>query len=185
MRLFFALPLPDAARDAVAEALRPLRRVLPRAPGEIAWERRINLHITLRFLGETAADRLDSIVAAATPWVRRLPPPEIVLIGGGAFPDATRPRVLWLGVGPPGGLAPLAQGLEVALAPLGFAPDEHPYTPHLTVGRVRTGRHDRVAAELLDVGEVARFVPLEVGLFESRPNPDGPKYLPIHTFSAR
>jgi 2'-5' RNA ligase len=174
-RLFFAVPLPEAARDAVAEVLRPLR-VTP--PG-ISWERRANLHLTLKFLGEVPDAQVDAVVAAAAPWVRRLPPPPLVMAGGGAFPDAHRPRVLWIGVGPPGCLTPLAQALAASLVPLGFPVEERPYTAHLTVGRVREGRADRVAAALLELGEVCRFVPESVVLYESASGPDGPRYLPV------
>lgn len=170
MRLFFAISIPDAACDAVAEALRPLRPLGP----NVNWMRRSTFHLTLRFLGDVAPDRVDALVDAVSPWVRRFPPPTITLSGGGAFPNAHQPRVLWLGVH--GGLEPLADAIDRAVLRLGFPPDEKRFVPHLTVGRVREGRADHVAAALLDVREVARFTPTSVTLYESHQGPEGARY---------
>jgi 2'-5' RNA ligase len=170
MRLFFAIALPDAACDAVAEAVRPLR---PLAPG-VTWMRRSTFHLTLRFLGDVDPGRVDALVDAVTPWVRRFPPPTITLSGGGAFPNAHAPKVLWLGVH--GGLDLLADAIDRAVLRLGFPPDEKRFVPHLTVGRVREGRADHVAAALLDVREVATFLPTTVTLYESHLGPEGARY---------
>jgi 2'-5' RNA ligase len=179
MRLFFAIPLSEPARDAVAEVLRPIRSL---AAG-IAWERRANLHLTLRFCGEVDPAQVDPLADAVAPWARRLPPPPLVLAGGGAFPDARRPRVLWIGLRPADVLAPLAQAVGNAVAPLGFPPEERAFTAHLTVGRVREGRADRVAAALLELGEVSRFTAEAVVLYQSLPSPDGPRYVPLRVLA--
>lgn len=176
MRLFFAIPLPDSVRDAVGEAVRPLRRI---ATG-VDWSRRGNLHLTLRFCGDVEPARVEALGDAVAPWVRRLPPPAVRLVGGGAFPDAHRPRFLWIGV--ESALEPLVGAIEGAVRAFGLGPQERGYVPHLTVGRVRDGRADRVAAALLEVGEVASFMPDRVGLFESHLGPDGPRYELIRTF---
>ncbi len=176
MRLFFAIPLPDHALDAVAEALRPIRGSAP----EIGWTRRGHIHLTLKFLGEVDPDRVDAVANAVAPWVRRLPLSPIRLVGGGGFPDARRPKVLW--VGAEAQLGPLVGAMEASLAPLGFPPEERPFVPHVTVGRVRHGRADRVAAALRELGEVATFTPTSVILYESRPSPEGVQYVAVRTF---
>lgn len=170
MRLFFAIPLPPSVNDAVSEALRPLRGL---APG-ISWTRRANLHITLRFLGEVPEAQADALADAAAPWVRRLPPPPVRLSSGGAFPDARHARVLWIGADAM--LGPLVQGIETSLLPFGVAPEPLPFVPHLTVGRVRHGRVDHVVSALRELGEVARFAPEAVVLYESHPSPEGVRY---------
>lgn len=178
MRLFFAIPLPEPAIDAIGEALRPVRRI----PADVGWTRRSNLHLTLRFCGEVDEARVDALADAVEPWVRRFPPPTVRLVGGGAFPDAHRPRVLWIGV--ESALAPLAAAVDRAVRSVGVPPEPLPFTPHLTVGRVRAGRADRVAAALLELGEVATFVPDGVVLYRSHLSPEGARYEPLRRFAA-
>lgn len=181
MRLFFAIPLPEHALDAVAEALAPIRNgpVRTAAPS-IGWTRRNNLHLTLRFLGEVEEARIDPLAEAIAPWVRRLPPPHVRLVGGGAFPDARRPKVLWIGAET--ALGPLVSAMDGALERLGFPVEERPFVPHLTVGRVRDGRADRVVAAMRELREVATFAPTSVVLYESLPSPEGVRYVAVRTF---
>ncbi len=176
MRVFFAIPLPDPVLDAIAEALRPLRGL---APG-VSWTRRSNLHLTLRFCGEVEEATAEALADAAAPWVRRMPPPPVRLVGGGAFPDVRRPRVLWIGV--ESALEPLAGAIERAVRNVGLPPEPRGYVPHLTVGRVREGRADRVATGLLELGEVARFVPEHVVLYRSHLSSEGARYEPLRVF---
>jgi 2'-5' RNA ligase len=171
-RVFFALPLPDDLRDAVSEAVRPARA----HPADVAWTRRSNLHVTLRFLGDVPDERIPELVAAAGPWVRRLAPGPILLAGGGAFPHAHRPRVLWVGVDGGDRLPGLAKAIDASVVSLGFAADNLPWVGHLTVGRVRGGRATKTAAALLEVGEIGQFTPEHVVLYESVQTPEGVKY---------
>jgi 2'-5' RNA ligase len=176
MRLFFALPLPEAALDAVGEALRPLRTL----SSDISWTRRGNMHLTLRFCGEVPADRVDPLADAVAPWVRRLPPPSVRLVGGGAFPDSHRPRVLWIGA--EAALDGLVGAIERAVQSVGLPPEERAFTAHLTVGRVRVGRADRVLPALRELGEVARFTPDRVVLYDSQPSPEGVRYTAVRVY---
>jgi len=177
--LFFALPLPDPAQDAVAEALRPLRSLVP----GVGWVKRGNLHLTLRFLGEVDPARVDPLADAVAPWVRRLYPPPVRLVGGGAFPDARRPKVLWIGA--EAALDPLVGAIESCVVQLGLPPEERPFVPHLTVGRVRDGRADRLVSALRELGELATFTPDHIILYESQPRPEGPRYVPLRILPHR
>jgi 2'-5' RNA ligase len=178
MRLFFAIALPDSARDAVGEALRGIRG----ASEGVSWTRRANLHVTLRFLGEVAEERVDELAAAVGPWVRRLPPPELRLVGGGAIPDNRHPKVLTVGV--EGDLGGLVGAMEGAIQRLGFPAEDRPWLPHLTVGRVRMGRQDRTLSALRELGEIARFRPDGVVLYESRQGEDGYRYVELRALAA-
>lgn len=181
MRLFFAIPLPEPALDAVAEALVSIRNVVnPAAAPVIGWTRRGHLHLTLKFLGEVDEARIEAVGDAVAPWVRRLPPPAVRLVGGGAFPDGRHPKVLWIGA--EAALGPLVSAMEGALSRLGFPVEERAYIPHLTVGRVRGGRADRVVVALRELGEVATFLPDTVVLYESRPSAEGVRYVAVRGF---
>ncbi|MFZ5476479.1 MAG: RNA 2',3'-cyclic phosphodiesterase [Myxococcota bacterium] len=166
MRVFFALALPGPAREAVAAVLAGLRD-----PG-VSWTRPENLHITLRFCGEV--EDVDALAEAVAPAARRHVLSEVRLVGGGAFPDTRRPRVLWIGV--EGALAPLAADLDAAVRAFGLLAERLPFAPHLTVGRVRAGVPRAAAASLAGLGEVARFVPAHVTMYASVLSREGPRY---------
>jgi 2'-5' RNA ligase len=139
VRCFVAIELPEPLREAIAtwfaDAGRGVRGV--------RWTGAQRLHLTLKFLGEVAPDRLAAVGSAVAAAVAGRGPFSLELLGAGAFPSVQRPRVVWVGIG--AGAAGLAASLELALAPLGFAPEGRPFTPHLTVGRLREPPRDRAA----------------------------------------
>lgn len=131
MRLFTAIDIPED----VMEALRSLlQRLKPLA--KLSWSRVENLHITTKFIGEWPEERLDemkrALSAAPAPG-----PIEIAVRGLGWFPNERRPRVFWAGIDGGEPLRSLAQATEQAVAQLGVPVEERPYSPHLTLGRIR------------------------------------------------
>jgi RNA 2',3'-cyclic 3'-phosphodiesterase len=132
-----AVPLGDAARDAV-RALVDAVATDPRVPaaGRLRWAVTDNLHLTIRFLGPTAPDRVPDVAAAAEAAAARLAPFDVRIGGAGAFPSAARPRVVWLGIaaGTPA-LTELAAALGDQMAERGWARDERPFRVHLTLAR--------------------------------------------------
>ena len=92
----------------------------------------------MKFLGNIDAGRVDDITQGMQRACRELAPFKLALSNLGVFPNASRPRVVWAGV--QGDLEPLVRlqtGIETHLARLGFPPENRPFTPHLTLGRVR------------------------------------------------
>jgi 2'-5' RNA ligase len=135
VRLFVAVNLPEEERRAAHAAVAPLRDAgLP-----AKWVPAASLHVTLRFLGEVAEDREAAIAAALDGVVAPARPFDVGLGGVGAFPALARPRVIWLGVEAHPALELLANDVERALRPLGFEPELRPFSPHITLGRVRQG----------------------------------------------
>jgi 2'-5' RNA ligase len=132
-----------------------------------------SLHLTLRFLGPTAEERLPAVRRALETAAAAHAPFRVGIRGGGAFPSLDRPRAIWLGVADPdGGLVDLAAALGRTLAEAGWEPDDRSFTPHLTVARtdgVRSG--PRLAADLVAEarGLDAWFEVERVVLYESRP----------------
>jgi len=121
-------------------------------PGDgVSWVRRDNLHYTLRFLGELDEPGVTRAIEAAQAAVAGLAPFAARLGSPGAFPDARRARVLWLGLSEGAEpLVALAQGLSRALEARGFESAGRPFSPHLTIGRAREGGADW-SARLADV----------------------------------
>ncbi|HYO41724.1 MAG TPA: RNA 2',3'-cyclic phosphodiesterase [Candidatus Limnocylindrales bacterium] len=134
-RLFVAVPLPQqplAACVALIDAVRsgPLGDV-PR------WVHVANLHLTVRFLGETPPDLTPDAAMAVRDALAGARAFDVVLAGAGAFPEARKPRALWLGIEQGAAeLGALADALDPALEPLGWPRDDRPYRPHLTVARL-------------------------------------------------
>jgi 2'-5' RNA ligase len=131
VRVFTALDIPKEVRGALADAL---ARWKPLA--KISWSPIDNLHITTKFIGEWPEARLDELkeALAAVPRTGSI---GIAIRGIGWFPNERRPRVLWAGVDADASLAKLAHATEQAVAKLGVAVEERPYSPHLTLARVR------------------------------------------------
>lgn len=140
MRLFVAINFSETLRQDLWSAIETLRAsALP-----VRWVKPEAMHLTLKFLGEVAADRQDQLADALQHAAGTSRPVTVTVGELGAFPDARRPRVLWAGVSPEPGLELLQHQVEQAFAPLGFPPEGRPFRPHLTLGRVE--REARAAA---------------------------------------
>jgi len=129
MRIFIALDIDEAIRDRIARFLDGVRGFAPDA----RWVRPESLHVTLKFIGETAPEnvgqikeKLKAVEANAI---------EMNIRGSGFFPGAKSPRVFWLGIEAGPSLAELASTVDDRVAALGIAKEDHPFSPHLTLAR--------------------------------------------------
>ncbi len=180
LRLFVALEPPDLVRHRLATLKDDLRRAAGRGSGDVKWVAVDNVHLTLQFLGAVPEERVDPVkaaVAAAAAEARTL---RLELRGAGGFPSARRARVLWAGVsGDVAQLAALVAALGRRLGPLGFAAEERPFSPHITLGRARDPRGAPGLAAALALAAEAPGVPwraTEVVLFQSFLSAKGPRY---------
>ena len=130
-RTFVALGLPPGVRASVAE----LRRALSPAPRGLRWAAADQLHLTLAFLGDLDAEGLAAVRAASRSAAAAHAPFDADLRGLGAFPQARRARVAWLGWGA-GAAAVVALQATLALA-LARPEDRRPFSPHVTLARAR------------------------------------------------
>ena len=130
-RLFIAVPLTEQARGAIVAGLPPL-------PGRLVPPQ--NWHFTLRFLGNTEVRRRDALIATLRDT--RLGRNFMIRFDGlGAFPRAKRARIIWLGVTDGAQqLVSLAEAVEYAVRRSGFAAEERPFKPHLTLTRIEPAR---------------------------------------------
>lgn len=139
-----------------------------------------NLHLTLKFLGDVEEARTEAIAAALAGAAARATAFEMVVRGLGAFPSATRPRVIWAGVSADDGtLLSLARAVEEVLAPAGFPADPRPFAGHVTLGRIRVPRRDAALGQMLAgaEGEVFGAFRVErISLMRSEQSPRGSRY---------
>ncbi|MFN8587923.1 MAG: RNA 2',3'-cyclic phosphodiesterase [Candidatus Eisenbacteria bacterium] len=174
MRLFFAVFPPPEAQVAAARASDALRAT--RGGNSVSWVRRDNLHFTLRFLGEQDDAGFAAAESALRDAARSQAACSLALGGLGAFPNAKRARVLWAGLtSGEAELRKLSKALESALGKHGFAPSDHDFEPHLTLGRVRTPADwsERLAKT---PAPTARFRVDKLLLVQSVLAPGGSKY---------
>jgi 2'-5' RNA ligase len=133
-RVFIALHLSDDARAALGRELRRLGRALP----GVRLSDPASLHLTLAFLGEIDDATLAAVIALTGEVARATPPFHLALGRLGIFGPPEAPRVVWAGVG---GELPrlraLQRRLSEALEPLGFPRDPRPFSPHLTLARIK------------------------------------------------
>lgn len=135
IRSFIAIELPDEVRSALAELQASLQT--DKQPS-VKWVDPYGIHLTLKFLGNIAVAKISDITSAIEAAARDLPSFLLEVKGLGVFPNLMRVRVVWVGVG--GDIAQLTllqQRIESNLVPLGFARESRPFTPHLTLARVR------------------------------------------------
>jgi 2'-5' RNA ligase len=180
LRLFVALEPPDLVRHRLATLKADLQRAAGRDSGDVKWVAVDNVHLTLQFLGAVPEERVDLVKVAVAAAAAEARPLRLELRGAGGFPSARRARVLWAGVsGDVAELAALVAALERRLGPLGFAAEERPFSPHITLGRARDARGAPGLAAALALAAEAPGVPwraTEVILFQSFLSPKGPRY---------
>jgi len=182
MRLFLAVDMPDSIRRSAGDLVRQLN--IPAQ--KVRWVKEENLHITLKFLGETPRERLDAVKEGARAAATGFGPIGVCVEGAGVFPNKIKPRVFWLGIkGDSATLARLAAALNTVMAKLGFEDEDRPFSPHLTIGRVQVdsakGQVIRAAAAYKDTA-FGSFTVDRLFLYESVLGPGGPKYTALGEF---
>lgn len=185
LRLFVALELPQAVRSGLESVSRQLRRLVPDTV--CRWVRPEGIHLTLKFLGETAGARLPALREALDASVSAFGPITLTPGGVGHFGGRHGIRVVWIGLeGEIERAAGLAGQIDRALAELGFSREKRPFRPHLTLGRVRD-RASRVEKERLAAGldsfetpELPSFQAHDVVLMASKLLPGGARYDALH-----
>jgi 2'-5' RNA ligase len=181
MRLFLALDIAPDIRAALTAYVDTLRRL----PG-VRFMPSESYHVTLKFLGEVKdLDRVQRAVANV-----RSPSFPISFHDVGFFPSTRAPRVFWAGIHADDRLPALARGVEDALAQVGFAREERPYHPHLTLARSGSGsprpRHDerpvagfRALVQAIEKNPAPNFGTMtasEFFIYESKLSPSGAQY---------
>jgi len=174
IRSFLALEIPLAQRMLLAEEQERLRRRLPPA----RWVRPEGLHLTVKFLGEVERERLEALAADLGPAVEGSGVVRVAFSGAGFFPNPKRPRVAWVG-GSAEPIGPLVTAVERAASRHGFERERRPWSPHLTLARLREPWRTGDIRGFLEWGQgvvVEPFVCDELVLFASSLEPGGAVY---------
>jgi 2'-5' RNA ligase len=148
----------------------------------ISWTKPENWHVTLFFLGDTPVSRIGLLQNLLDEAFGNVNAFETALSGLGVFPNPDNPKVLWIGLKDISTLIPARNRLGALLLQNGFAFDNKPLKPHLTVGRIRKIEHPEVLNSILNDLRKFEFGKVHISnvtLFESLLTPSGPVYKPL------
>ena len=176
IRSFLAIELPRLILRKIEEVQGDLRST----HADVRWVNPEKIHLTLKFFGNIEESRIDSIFKSIEETIRNTLSFSLKVRGVGAFPHLKNPRVIWMGLVEGGEVLILLQKqIEIQLEKIGFQPEDRPFHPHLTLGRMRSSRGKE---EL--VGRMEKYRQEEFGdfqierviLFKSDLKPTGPIY---------
>ncbi len=191
IRAFLAVETDDEVRTGLSTVQQDLKRRLVLYPSKdirVTWGQSNSFHLTIRFLGDTDEQLLGQMRDAVAIVRQSYPTIQIPLDLLQAFPNVRQPRVLWVGPseqwlqsGAATQLAAFHQAVESCCRSFGFAPNDKPFTPHLTLARIKIGER-KVGQLLAESGVCDR--PLTLGritvgtlaLMKSELHPTGPRY---------
>jgi 2'-5' RNA ligase len=184
MRAFIAIDISSEIKDALGR----IESHLKYAGADVKWVDPDIIHLTLKFLGEIDDKKAEEVKAALDAAADSMEPFELGLKDIGAFPDMDNPRVIWVGLGKGSSeVSSLAAHLEEELSRIGFAKEVRPFSPHLTIGRVKSALNkaklkDKAASAAANF-DLAKVPPCRVSsviLFRSTLTPKGPVYASLH-----
>jgi RNA 2',3'-cyclic 3'-phosphodiesterase len=176
MRLFLALPLPENVRGALAALKTDL--------GEARWVPPEQLHLTLRFVGETDDAGMSRLIDACSACAPQWSSIRLSIRGVGLFGTPARPRVLWAALDPIGELAALARALEGCATSAGFEPESRPFAAHVSLARFTKGSRAAIESFLREHASFAiePFGAREVVLYRSTLSSRGAKHEALRRF---
>ncbi len=134
VRAFIAVDLPPDLQERLAQVSDELHAQMGNVP--VRWVAAGNMHLTLKFLGDVSLNNLDVLRDILRGEAVDREAMVISLGGVGAFPKPRQPRVIWVGIEAPPELESLQRGIDKQVARLGYARDQRPFSPHITLGRV-------------------------------------------------
>ena len=193
MRLFVAIDLESQIRERVAEFASGLQRAAP----DVRWTLPESWHITLKFIGEVAPDRLPKIKEQLDKI--NAGPADIHVRGTGFFPNPRSVRVFWAGVQGDSALAALAEAVDRSLGSISIPFEERPFTPHLTLARsASAGRGTQPSAsakqqfaklqqalEKVPAPDFGTMTAREFVLYQSKTSPKGAEYTKLARYELK
>jgi len=139
LRTFIAVDIPPTIQKSIQHNVDDLRKSIGDC---VRWVPAHNIHLTLKFLGDVSSANVDLLTQMLRDEADSCPAFDISVGGLGSFPNSKRARVLFIGIQAPAELEALQRGIESTCTRLGYESDPRPFSPHLTIGRVK----DHIAA---------------------------------------
>jgi RNA 2',3'-cyclic 3'-phosphodiesterase len=180
IRAFIAIDLTSEITQKLDQISEQLKTNLANIP--VRWVPANNIHLTLKFLGDVSLTNLEILKEVLQTEALNHKVFEFTVGNLGAFPNKRHPRVVWVGVEAPQELLSTQRHLEHAMARIGYAPEDRPFSPHLTLGRVArnaTARDTSLIGEAVDASKIG-FLGINpvrsICLYRSDLKPSGAEY---------
>jgi len=178
MRTFIAVELIADLKKKIEELQNPLKRINT----DVSWVKPGNVHATLKFLGEVSEDKIEKIFEGTKLALEGMKVFKLSLRDLGCFPNLKRPRVIWIGVDKgKQELSLMQKKIEDEMGKIGFTREDREFSPHLTIGRVKSPKNIEKLTELIkninfQTGEIEIK---EVVMMISELHPAGAIYTPL------
>jgi RNA 2',3'-cyclic 3'-phosphodiesterase len=186
MRLFVAVEIPEDLRQKIAEFAAPLQIAATKVKADVKWVRPDRFHFTLKFLGECSENHMPDIHTALETAAQGVRPFPLTLGGLGGFPEQGALRIIWLGAQEGAdSLVKLATLVEEACDLAGLPEADHPFSSHLTLGRLRGYKNSyklRDAMMTLPAEPLGAFTVESIHLVQSKLTSHGPEYTVLREF---
>lgn len=183
VRTFLAVELPAEIRQTIADIQNNLKRS---CPFDIRWLKPESIHLTLKFFGNVSREDIIALSRVVAQHSAVLAPRQLAVKKLGVFPSLQRPRVLWIGLsGDTAPLVTLHKKLERGWADCGFAKEDRPFRPHLTIGRIKSSCLDGDPVKFMaqaDDFSAGSFRADGLVLFQSDLTPQGAVYAELARF---
>jgi len=180
LRLFWAVNIPAEIKNEIAKLQGRLKK--DGAGTGAKWVDARNLHVTVKFLGDTRAGEVGRISGVAAGRLNGMKSFSLGIGGLGFFPGPACPRVFWAGIkGETDRLKELVREMEAGMAECGFPPERRKFSPHLTLARLKSSGNTGALAGAVESGlpqaaDLGMFKVTAVDLMQSDLIPRGPVY---------
>lgn len=185
MRCFISISLPEEIKKGMSAVQERLKA----SGADVSWTRPEGMHLTLKFLGEVEEERRSEIEAALNAAVRGRSPFSLDVSGIGTFPERRRPRVVWIGLRDRGNnLIWLQRAVEEEFNKIGFPPENREFSPHVTLGRIRSPKNVEKLIILVEEDkdvELNGFEVSHVRLMQSVLKPTGAVYTELYSVALK
>lgn len=175
LRCFIAIEIPETIRKSISDIIDGLKK----SGSDVKWVADENIHITLQFLGETEESVIPAIKEALDKILAPYSPFYIKITDIGCFPDRRRPRVIWVGMEESQTLINLRKDIAEELVKFGYQKEERGFTPHVTIGRVKSNKNMNKLLKRIDEVKTTRFSDFQaqhITLMKSELKPSGAKH---------
>ena len=182
MRVFIAIPIPGKCLEFLSQ----IQDQLKECAADVRWTRIDSIHLTLKFLGEIDPGTLPVLTESLYSVVHPFKSLNLRLTGWGSFPNWKNPRIIWYGIeGDLDALCSLQGSVETVCGKIGFPPEDRPFKPHLTLGRVKSRKNLVLLTDRMEIGSRGEclFNASHFNIYKSILKPQGAVYTVLETIA--
>lgn len=185
IRTFLAAEVPDNLKKGLADLITRLKTGIQFTGAHPKWVDPTNIHLTLKFFGDTTDVQRKAIVESVRTTAKKHPKHTVRIEGVGIFPNPKQPRVIWAGVKKALPIAALQADIDEAMEDLGWTPEDREFRPHITLARIKSLRRTHALIDVVrghSQFKVGEWPIGEIVLIQSTLRPEGPIYTPLERF---